>query len=92
MTWWMILQKRSSLPSDAIAACELPSGKDDPGLMASDLIVLFNAIINNAHPDLTNKEIRNCFNEAFKDYMVVNKVLVIRKKAIKHTKKLTGKK
>jgi hypothetical protein len=64
-SWWFGLYRG---PKDNVdhtfALCELPGGKDDAGLMESDLTYLFSVLIEEAHDDLTDSEIRACFKKA----------------------------
>lgn len=65
-----------------LAKVELPGGEDDAGLMESDLIVLFNALIQQAHDDLSKQEIQNCFKTALNGSFTVlpSGVLALNKK------------
>jgi hypothetical protein len=65
-SWWMSLEKTPHPTKQCIGMVELPGGQDDAGLMESDLIYFFELLIENAHEDLTDKEIKECFKQAQK--------------------------
>ncbi|MFA5158073.1 MAG: hypothetical protein WC451_02710 [Patescibacteria group bacterium] len=72
-SWYFSLVRSPREPALAIASAELPGGKDDAGLMKSDLLLLFQTLLEHAHPDLTQKEIKSCFAKACFMYATGNK-------------------
>jgi hypothetical protein len=87
-SWWFGLYRgpKESVPH-TFAMCELPGGEDDSGLMESDLEYLFCAIIENAHDDLTEKEIIVCLKTALNYYVQPtpsgNAIMLSKKKKVK---------
>lgn len=68
-SWWCWIY-RGPVRGDKYAAgitCELPGGKDDAGLMESDLMLLFKDLIDLAHEDLSKEEIQGAFLTALED-------------------------
>ena len=65
-SWWMSLEKTPKPTQYSLMRVELPGGEDDAGLMEGDLMVMFETLIENAHPDLTDSEIKECFRKALR--------------------------
>ena len=67
-SWWMCLIKAPRIPenkkTEVLGSVELNGGEDDAGIMESDLQYFFEILIENAHPDLTDKEIHVAFKRA----------------------------
>lgn len=67
-SWWMSLVKAPSVPkgkkTEVLGSVELNGGETDAGLMESDLQYLFEILLENTHPDLSDKDIGAAWRRA----------------------------
>jgi hypothetical protein len=71
-SWFMALYRGPKENDEYfLSSVELPGGKDDAGLMESDLTVLASALREHAHDDLTQKEIEAAVLEGLRENVVV---------------------
>jgi hypothetical protein len=68
-SWWLSLIKGPADPqiqpdTNLVEYVRLPGGRDDPGIMESQVTSMFTALIWQAHPDITRRELVACFRDA----------------------------